>query len=225
MKALDLSSLYIYVIDDDDTVRSTTVEVLKSLGGNVLGFASAESFLRDYDGSPGIIVCDVRMPGMSGIGLQKLLADRDIFIPVVLMTGFCRTSLIVEAVRSGATTVLEKPFNQEELLLALHQAINDYRAGIDAHRSLQNARIGLAALSDSEWDVLRLLKAGHANKDIAAVLDVSVRTVVLRRKRILEKMRADSLIGLFQQLAMVDVADARQARRRLLSKSGNIALV
>lgn len=208
-------SLKIYVIDDDDDTREAVSQLVRSMQVDEVGFSSAESFLAAYDGTPGILLCDVRMPGMSGLDLQKSLLANDIFMPVVLMTGFCRTHLVVDAIRNGATTVLEKPFTREDLLLALHQGLNDYRNGIEAYKVVRSSRVGIAALTDSERDVLQLLKTGLTNKEIALQLDLSVRTVVLRRKKILEKMKADNVIELFRLIAMLENDDARRARLRL----------
>lgn len=207
--------LIIYVIDDDDTTRCAVSQLVRSMQVEESSYNSAEAFLEAYDGSPGILLCDVRMPGMTGLDLQKSLLSNDVFMPIVLMTGYCRTHLVVDAIRNGATTVLEKPFTREDLLLALHQGLNDYRSGIEPYTTVRNSRIGLAALTNSEGDVLQLLKAGLPNKEIALQLDLSVRTVVLRRKKILGKMNVDNVIELFRIIALLETDDARRARLRL----------
>ena len=214
MHTLVPSDLSIYVIDDDAMTRMSVSQLIRMVPAETLDFGSAEEFLAAYDGRPGILVCDVRMPRMTGLELQARLAEQDIFMPVVLMTGFCGTRLVVEAIRNGATTVLPKPFTNEELLLALHEAIADFRSGIEQFAATRAAKKTLLSLTDSEREVVSLLKKGYQHKEIALELDVSVRTVVLRCKKIFEKMQVDNVIDLFRRIVLAETADLRSMGRR-----------
>ena len=135
-----------------------------------------------------------------------------------MMSGFCDTRLVVKAIRNGATTVLPKPFSNEELLVALHEAITDYRSGIEPYNEVREARLGLATLTDSERMVIRLVKEGYTHKEIALELDISVRTALLRRKNIFKKMKVDNLIELFRLIVLVEMADANRLRLQTLGK-------
>jgi len=181
-------------------------------------FDCVESFLATNDGQPGLLVCDVGMPGMTAIDLQLALVKYDAFLPFVLVTEFCDTRFVVDAIRNGATTVIKKPFSDEELLIAVHEAITDYRSGIESYHVIREARLGLAKLTDSERSVVQLIKQGCSHKEIALELDISARTALLRRKSIFKKMNVAHVLDLFRLIVLVEMADANRSRVLNLGK-------
>ena len=160
-------------------------------------FASAEEFLESYTPDrPGCLVTDVRMLGMSGIELQEELRFRGIELPVIVLTAFARTSLTVRAMRNGAVTMLDKPYNDDALWDAVRQALKqdaDQRAVRDRQHALRQR---FTTLTPSEREVLDLVVAGQPNKTIAKRLDMSVRTVENRRHDIFNKLQASSVAEL-----------------------------
>lgn len=187
----------IYVIDDDDAVRQSLEFLLKTAGMPVRGFESAKSFLEVLPQlRSGCIVTDVRMPGMTGIDLLKHVKERDIDIPVIVITGHGDISLAVEAMKIGAVDFLEKPFDDDQLLAAVRSAL-DKEANAAGHKAeLAGIHDKLAALSNRERQVLEGLVAGNANKTIAFDLGISPRTVEIYRANLMTKMSANSLSDL-----------------------------
>ncbi len=179
---------------------------------DVLEFDCAESFLAAYDGQPGLLVCDVLMPGMTGLDLQIALAKNDVFLPIVFMTEQYNTRHVVNAIRNGATTVLRKPFSDEELLIGVHEAVTDYRRGIESYQVIRDARLGLAKLTESERIVAQMIRDGYSHKEIALKLDISVRTALLRRKSIFKKMNVANIIELSRLIVLVEMDNANRSR-------------
>ena len=187
----------VHVVDDDPQARRSVCALVRSMGLRAEGYESAEEFLAQYTpGSPGCLVTDVRLLGMSGLELQDELRQREIRLPVIVLTGYARTPLTVRALKAGAVTLLEKPYNTDELWDAIRGALwQDAAARTRAERH-EELRRRLASLSASEQAVLELLVAGHTNKAIAQQLGVSLRTVENRRHDILAKMQAASVVDL-----------------------------
>ena len=167
-------------------------------------FSSAEEFLDTYDVSQaGCLVLDVKMPGMSGIELQKKLADDGASMPVIMITGHGDIPMSVRAMKRGAFDFLEKPYHPEELTESIRQALK-----IDSQRRLEQdrrdgVRSKISALTQSERDVMDQIAAGKANKVVAAVLDMSIRTVELRWAMLREKLNVDSRVDLAKLLISV----------------------
>lgn len=197
------NSFTVYIVDDDDSVRDAMLGVVKSMEYQAVGYESAEEFLNQYDGTPGVLVCDLRMPGMTGLELQQAISDRHLFIPFVMITGFAKPRFVVEAVKNGAITVLEKPFSTDDLWLALREASAVYEVGHEDHQAALRAKECLASLKPEEHEVLELVLNGVPNREIAEQLDVSVRTVETRRQRISKKMQVGSIVELVR---IVDLA-------------------
>lgn len=187
----------VFVIDDDDLARESVQALAASLGLAAESFASAEDFLTGYAGDrPGCIVTDLKMPGLSGLDLQDRLRARGIELPLILVTGFANVPIAVRAMHRGAVTVLEKPCNTEELAAAIREALA--RDAEQRVRREQRQRIieRHQTLSPGEREVLVRMIAGEPNKQIAAELGVSMRTVEFRRHNIFKKMQTDSLAEL-----------------------------
>jgi RNA polymerase sigma factor (sigma-70 family) len=187
----------VFVIDDDEAVRSSVKLLLKSVNLPVAVFASAHDFLGRYSQEqPGCLVVDVRMPGMSGLELQQQLNLRGAIIPLIFITGHGDISMAVDAMQHGAFDFLPKPFRDQDLLDRVQLAI---KKDADSRRELhQGERIRdcLASLTPREREVLALVTAGKPNKVMAAELGVSQRTVEIHRARVMEKMQAGSLAQL-----------------------------
>jgi len=188
----------VFLVDDDDAMRASLCWLIGSIDLKVEAFASAPEFLSAYDGSPGCLVLDVRMPGMSGLELQRELNARDIDLPVIFITGHGDVPMAMRAVRAGALDFFEKPFSHQELLDRIQEALRrDTRARRD-RAARERAEARWTSLTPREREVARMLVDGHPNRGVAERLGISVRTVEVHRAHIMEKMRAGNLADLVQ---------------------------
>ena len=191
----------VYIVDDDSGVRSSIRVLMKSVGLPALPFASAKDFLAAYHpNSPGCLVLDIRMPGMSGLELQEELNERGAVIPVIFITGHGDIPMAVEAMRQGAFDFLQKPFRDQDLIDRIQQAL---ARDAETRQSLQeHARIRgrIASLTPREREVLELLTSGKANKMMAQDLGLSQRTVEIHRAHVMEKMGAKSVAQLVRMV-------------------------
>lgn len=196
-----MSAPVVFIVDDDDAVRSSLRLLLKSWSLESACFSSAEAFLADYSpAQPGCLVLDVRMPGMSGIELQQQLNARGATLPVIFITGHGHVAMAVEAMQAGAFDFLQKPFRDDDLLGRIQRALAK-DAEVRVHlRERQAIEERLDSLTPRERDVLRLVVAGKANKVVAADLGLSQRTVEIHRARVMEKMEAGSLAQLVRMV-------------------------
>ncbi|HVL11364.1 MAG TPA: response regulator [Gemmata sp.] len=190
----------IFVVDDDAAVGRALQSAGKLLGHPVRAFASAAEFLAAYAGEPGCMVLDVRMPGMTGLELQRRLADDGVGIPVVMISGHADVRIAVEAMTLGAVTLLEKPFRLDELLAHVRRALEKDRADRDALARATDAGARLAALTAKEREVLELVAAGKTNREMAEELGLSLRAVEDRRSRLMRKVGAKSVVELVRLL-------------------------
>ena len=191
------SQSMIYVVDDDQQSRKAVLTLVQPMGIPAKSFASAEEFLKSYDGRrPACLVTDVRMLGMSGLELQEQLNKLGITISVVVLTAFASTPTTVRAMRNGALTLLEKPCNDDELWEAIRTGLtaDERNAQLESSRSELLERLN--TLTPKEREVLQYIVSGDANKVVARKLDVSVRTIENHRQKIFQKMQADSLAEL-----------------------------
>ncbi|MGB8327962.1 MAG: response regulator transcription factor [Steroidobacteraceae bacterium] len=187
----------VYVIDDDEAVRSSLRLLLRSVGTNAVAYASAAEFLQAYDpDQPGCIVLDVRMPGMSGIELQQQLNLRGATIPVIFITGHGDIPMAVEAIQHGAFDFLQKPFRDQDLLDRVQRALAKDRVNRSQVQQKELFHDRFAALTPREREVFTLVTQGKPNKIMANELGVSQRTVEIHRARVMEKMEASSLAQL-----------------------------
>jgi FixJ family two-component response regulator len=187
----------VFVIDDDASVRDAIQSLMRSVGQHVESYASAQEFLRSKRPDlPGCIVLDVRLPGFSGLELQRKLADADILIPIVFMTGHGDIPMSVKAMKAGAVEFLTKPIRPQDLLDAIQMAIGRDRAHRDAEARIAELRALFDSLTPREREVMILVAAGRANKQIAWEIGVTLATVKLHRGQIMRKMRARSLADL-----------------------------
>ena len=193
----------IYVIDDDDAVRQSLEFLLKTAGISVRGFESAKAFLEIMPQiRSGCIITDVRMPDITGIDLLRHVKEFNPDLPVIVITGHGDISLAVDAMKLGAVDFLEKPFDDDQLLVAVRSALSQDADTGKRKAELTGIHDKLAALSNRERQVLEGLVAGNANKTIAFDLGISPRTVEIYRANLMTKMAANSLSDLVR-MAMV----------------------
>lgn len=189
----------VFIVDDDPAMRSSLRWLVESVGLHVETCSSAAEFLANYDPArPGCLVVDVRMPGMSGLELQEKLAINHASVPIIVITGHGDVAMAVRAMKTGAVDFIEKPFSDQVLLDRIQQALD-----IDAEMRLSNteheiiaARIAL--LTPREYEVMEHVVAGQLNKQIAANLNISIKTVEVHRAKIMEKMQASTLSKLVE---------------------------
>ena len=201
----------ILIVDDDEAMRRSTAYLLASVGIETQAFGRADEFLAAYpdgnSGRPGCIVLDVRMPGMSGLELQRLLAERGCALPIVVVTGHGDVPMAVAALKTGAHDFIEKPFKEQHLLDLVEGAIRLSRETIASESVRHAAEARLAALAPRERDVLDRVLEGKANKVIAYELDLSIKTIEAYRASVMTKMD----VGSVAELARI-VAELRLAR-------------
>jgi len=187
-----------FVVDDDEAIRTLWRWLMESNGIPVRTFATAPEFIAAYDDSPGCLVLDLRLPGMSGLELQDHLKRKAQEIPIVFVTAHADVPSAVTALKGGAVDLIEKPFSYREMLSVIRKAFERDAEARErrARHALVAARIG--ALTDRERAVLQRVIEGKQNKVIAAELDISVKTVEVHRSNVMEKMGADSVAALVQ---------------------------
>ena len=189
----------VFVVDDDRAMRESLSWLLDSVGLRVRSYATAADFLAEHDpAQPGCLVLDVRMPGMSGLDLQAELARRGVELPTIVITGHAEVSMAVRAVKAGAIDFIEKPFSDQLLLDRVRQALEIDLEAREVRRRHEDARRRLATLTAREREVLNLVVAGKANKEIASALGVSPKTVEVHRAHVMSKMCVDSLAELIR---------------------------
>jgi FixJ family two-component response regulator len=189
----------VFVVDDDRAMRESLSWLLDSVGLRVRSYATAADFLAEHDpAQPGCLVLDVRMPGMSGLDLQAELARRGVELPTIVITGHAEVSMAVRAVKAGAIDFIEKPFSDQLLLDRVRQALEIDLEAREVRRRREDARRRLATLTAREREVLNLVVAGKANKEIASALGVSPKTVEVHRAHVMSKMCVDSLAELIR---------------------------
>ena len=187
----------VFIVDDDDAVRRFLSGLIESVELRVEAFASARDFLEAYEpGQPGCLVLDVRMPGMSGLELQRELAERAIDLPVIVLTGHGNVQVAVHAMKAGAVDFVEKPFDNELLLDRIQKAVAEsVRARGERIKRIEIAE-RMQLLTPREREVLDLVVAGQTNKGVARRLDISEKTVEIHRANVMRKMQAKSLADL-----------------------------
>ena len=189
----------VFLVDDDHAVRDALELLLESASLRTASFETARDFLDNCTpDQPGCLVLDIRMPGMSGMELQDALIASGISLPVIFLTAHGNVPMSARAFRKGAVDFMEKPFDESDLLERISEAIQLDRTNREAAARQEDARTRLATLTPREHQVMLLAVAGKANKEIAAELKLSHRTVEIHRGRVMEKTGAHSLTSLIE---------------------------
>ena len=184
----------VFVVDDDAAVRTALASLIRSVGLQVESFASAEEFLHSQRPQvPSCMILDVRLPGISGLAFQRKLAEAKIPIPIIFITGHGDIPMSVRAMKAGAIEFLTKPFRDQDLLDAIHAALERDATRREEETEIAKIRGRFEWLTSREREVLPLVVSGLANKQIAAKIGTSETTVKVHRGQLMRKMGADSL--------------------------------
>ena len=187
----------VFVIDDDSALRAAIKRLLMAVGLSVETFGSGREFLESsLPDVPGCVVLDVRLPGHSGLDLQREFVENDIQLPIIFITGHGDIPMSVQAMKAGAVEFLTKPFRDQDLLDAIGQAIDRDRAARKQRAELAQLHECADSLTPREREVMTLVVSGSLNKQIALELGTSEKTIKVHRGQVMHKMHADSLADL-----------------------------
>src|ERR1700750_786464 len=196
----------VFVIDDDPSMRTAIKELIEAVGLTCQTFGSGQELLdAKLPDVPSCLVLDVRLPGLSGLNLQRELAERGINIPIIFITGHGDIPMSVQAMKAGAVEFLTKPFRDQDLLDAIEQGIERDRSVRKQQAEIRELRERLETVTPRERAVMQLVVTGLMNKQIALELDISEKTVNVHRSQVMQKMCADSLAELVRMTEKLDL--------------------
>jgi RNA polymerase sigma factor (sigma-70 family) len=198
-------SLVVYVVDDDDAVRESVKWLLESVGLTVASFSSAVDFLSNYDAeTAGCLVLDVRMPGMSGLDLQKELVSRNISLPIIIITGHGDVPMAVRAMKSGAVDFIEKPFNDQVLLDCIQRTLKEANRKREEQAWKREIQEVIDRLTDREKEIMEQVIQGKSSRQIGEDLNISSKTIEVHRARIMKKMGVSTVVELVRLILRFD---------------------
>lgn len=196
----------VHVVDDDPDMRDSLTYLMRSVGLTVEVYGTAAEFLALYrDDRPGCLLFDVRMPEISGLELYEQLVREGVQLPVIFMTAFADVPMAVRALKSGAVEFLEKPFNRQSLLEKVQRAISEDQTRRRQHVLWNDVGRRLLDLTSREREVLELVLTGIPNKSIASRLDITERTVELRRASVMKKLHVQSTVELIRLVTQYEI--------------------
>ena len=200
----------VFVVDDDGSMRVALMNLIRSVGLRVELFASAQEFLRSkLPDVPSCLILDVRLPGLSGLDLQRRTTESGMEIPIIFLTGYGDIPMTVREMKAGAVEFLTKPFRDQDLLDAIQQALERDRQTRDQRVAIEELRRRFASLTPREREVMVRVVAGLLNKQIAAELGTSHTTVKIQRHQVMEKMGAVSLPELVRMADQLGIRGSR----------------
>jgi FixJ family two-component response regulator len=200
----------VFVVDDDDAVRTSVLNLLSAEGLDARGFAAGPAFFEaDRPDVPSCLVCDMKMPGLGGLEVAAELTRQDSGIPIIFMTGFGSIPLSVQAMKAGAVEFLTKPVAPEELLRAVRDALVADASNLPARREVAELRARHASLTPRERETLQLVIGGLLNKQVADALGVSEIMAKMHKRKVMEKMAAKSLPDLVRSAERLQIMKTR----------------
>ncbi|AXC14555.1 two-component response regulator [Acidisarcina polymorpha] len=203
----------VYIVDDDLAVCSALQRLIRSVGLEAETFTSARDFLEaKHIDRPGCMVLDVRLPDLSGLNLQEKLADANIDLPIIFITGFGDIPMTVRAMKAGALEFLTKPINEQQLLDAMQQGIEKHRRQLTRRGQMTDLQARYRSLTNRERQILPLVADGYLNKQIAAELGTSEKTIKIHRGQVMVKMKAGSVADLVRMATMLGLPSSRTQR-------------
>jgi len=202
----------VFVIDDDASTRETLSSLIRSVGLQVELFGSAQEFLKSKrPDAPSCLVLDIRLPGISGLDFQRKLADSNIGIPVIFITGHGDIQMSVRAMKAGAIEFLTKPFRAQDLLDSIHAALEKDRGRRERDAEIGELQTRFASLTPREKKVLPLVVSGLLSKQIAAEIGTSEATIKVHRSQLMRKMGAESVADLVRMAEKMRVSVPKQS--------------
>ncbi len=203
----------VFIVDDDPSLRRALQRLIRSAGYACDTYGSAQAFLEgEKAGSPRCLILDVQMPGLSGLNLQREMIERDLFMPIIFLTGHGTIPMSVRAMKSGAADFLTKPVDEERLFAAIEAALEQDTQELAERAERQDIQRRLDALTPREYEVLVLVITGMLNKQIAAEMGTSEKTVKVHRARVMHKMEAGSLAELVRLAEHAGISSGRDSQ-------------
>jgi RNA polymerase sigma factor (sigma-70 family) len=208
------SDATIAIVDDDPSVREGLSSLIRSAGLQVETFASAQEFLaRPGAEAPSCLVLDLQLPGLSGLDLQKRMAEVGLETPIVFLTGHGNIPASVQAMKGGAVEFLTKPFDEQDLLQAIQEAVERDRRNREQRAEIRELQDRYESLTAREQEVMQQVVSGLLNKQIASELNITEYTVKIHRGRVMRKMHAESLADLVRMAENLEIRSHKRSAR------------